>query len=348
MYEVSTANIRIDLASDTKTRPSQPMKDYMMNVEVGDEQVGEDPTVNRMLKKTCNILRKEDALFLPTGTMCNMIAIRGHCSWGDEIIADQTAHIRNFETGGSAALSGALIYPLNGRNGIYTVQQFQEAIRPKSHYHPQTSMVQIEQTTNLGGGTIWPLETIKNISEIAGNNNIKVHMDGARLFNAVVASGISATDYAQYTDTIWIDFSKGLGAPMGAVLCGTTEFITRVRRWKHQFGGAMRQAGIVAAAGEYALENNIDRLKMDHDHLNMLAEYLENVDGVEVKPYETNILFIDVEKSGKSAEQINNELMTHGLRFSVAGKNLMRIVTHLDVSREQIDETKEILDQVLG
>ncbi|MHA2029996.1 MAG: threonine aldolase family protein [Candidatus Kariarchaeaceae archaeon] len=347
MYEQSTAHIKIDLASDTKTRPSKAMKNYMMSVDVGDEQVGEDPTVNRMLKKTSSILGKEDALFLPTGTMCNMIAIKVHCNSGDEIIADKTAHIRNFETGGPAVHSGALIYPVEGKNGIFTPAQFLTAIRPESNYHPRTSLVQIEQTSNLGGGSIWPLEYIKEISDEARKRGIKVHMDGARLFNAVVESGISASEYAKFTDSVWIDFSKGLGGPMGGVLAGSHEFISKARRWKHLFGGAMRQAGIVAAAGEYALENNIEKLKIDHLNARIVSDYLNTVEGVELSPIQTNILFIDVEKLNVTAEKVNAELQKRGMRLSVSGKYKLRMVTHLDISRSQIDEAIEILSDIL-
>jgi threonine aldolase len=208
-------------------------------------------------------------------------------------------------------------------------------------------LVQIEQTSNLGGGSIWPLEYIKEISDEARKRGIKVHMDGARLFNAVVESGISASEYAKFTDSVWIDFSKGLGGPMGGVLAGSHEFISKARRWKHLFGGAMRQAGIVAAAGEYALENNIEKLKIDHLNARIVSDYLNTVEGVELSPIQTNILFIDVEKLNVTAEKVNAELQKRGMRLSVSGKYKLRMVTHLDISRSQIDEAIEILSDIL-
>lgn len=337
----------IDLSSDTKTKPSAGMRQAMFEAEVGDEQMGEDPTVNRLLEMVCKILDKEKALFLPSGTMCNQIAVRMHCQPGDEIIADETCHIRNFETGGFAALSGASLYPVRGERGIFTPQQFLDAIRYPSNYDPRTAMVTFEQTSNRGGGSVWPLEYIRAISEEAVERGIGRHMDGARLFNAVVKSGIPAREYASHVDSIWIDFSKGLGAPIGAALAGTEEFIEHARRWKHQFGGAMRQAGIVAAGAIYALDHNIERMQEDHDNADLLAEKLDALDGIRVGLHDTNMVFFDVQYLGVTAEEFNNKLSPYKLRFSVSDTYQLRAVTHLDVSREQVLETVEIVERVI-
>ncbi len=323
------------------------MREFMMAAEVGDELAGEDPTVNKLIEMVCNSLGQEDGIFLPTGTMCNQIALRTHCQHGDEIIADKTAHIRHNEVGGAAALSGAQIYPLDGNRGIFTPHQFIEAIRPYSNFQPISRLVVIEQTSNSGGGTVWPLKYIEEISKIAIENNIARHMDGARLFNAVVKDGISARKYCENFDTVWIDFSKGLGCPMGAVLTGTEEFIYKARRWKHQFGGAMRQAGIIAAAGIYALKHNIDRMAVDHNNASILAEQLQQIDCIRVEPVDTNMVFFDVSDLNLTGHEFNEMLKPQGLRFSVAGKYQIRAVTHLDVTKDQIEDAINIIKSVL-
>ncbi|MHA2250899.1 MAG: threonine aldolase family protein [Candidatus Kariarchaeaceae archaeon] len=338
---------RIDLYSDTKTRPSPEMREFMLNAEVGDELAGEDPTVNKLVEMTCERLGKEDGLFLPSGTMCNQIAIRTHCQPSDEIIADKTAHIIHYEVAGAAALSGSLISPLNGTKGVFTKEQFKDAIRQPNNYQPRTALVVMEQTSNSAGGTVWPLSSIKEVSQIADENNIAKHMDGARLFNAVVKDNVPAKTYAQYVDSVWIDLSKGLGCPVGAVLTGSKEFIQKARRWKHQFGGAMRQAGIIAAAGIYALENNIDRLAVDHSNAVLLADILQNIDGIMIDPFETNMVYFDIQGLGITSEELNDRIKPYGLRFSIAGKYRLRAVTHLDVNKDQIQEVGDILTEVL-
>lgn len=336
-------NIRIDLSSDTATKPTAAMREFMSKAEVGDEQRKEDPSVNRLVEMVRELLGKEDAIFLPSGTMCNEIAFRIHCRPGDEIILDKTSHPWHFETGGPAALSGALIYPLGGNRGIFTPDQVKDAIRPKNNHAPRSRVVSIEQTTNMGGGAVWPLATINEVYAIADELGLAKHMDGARLLNAVVASGVSAESFAKNTDSVWIDFSKGLGAPVGAALAGSKEFIAEAWRWKHQFGGAMRQAGIIAAAGIYALQHHVDRLAEDHTNAQILARGLADIDGIKVELVETNLVFFDISNLNISASQLNKNLIEHGVRLKSVGGNRLRAVTHLDVSQSQIQEALQVI-----
>jgi threonine aldolase len=330
--------IRIDLSSDTATRPTAAMRDFMARAQVGDEQQREDPTVNRLIQMVCDLLGKEDAIYLPSGTMCNAVALRTHCQPGDEIVMDETGHTRHFETGGPAALCGALAYPIPGQRGVFTAAQLRAAIRPPSNYHPRSRLVIVEQTSNMGGGSIWPLETIHEVCAVAGEHGLARHMDGARLLNAVVATGIPASDYAAPFDSVWIDFSKGLGAPIGAALAGSGDFIQQAWRWKHQFGGAMRQAGIIAAGAIYALEHHVDRLAEDHANAQALARGLASLDGIQVEPVDTNMVFFDVGGLGLDAEAFNSSLMARGVRISPVSGSRARAVTHLDVSAAQIEE----------
>lgn len=328
----------IDLFSDTVTRPTLEMRQSIINAEVGDEQLREDPSVNRLNKMVCVLLGKEDAVFLPSGTMCNQIAFRVHCSHGDEIIMDRSAHTRHYETGGPAALSGASMYPLEGERGIFTAAQVKEAIRPEGNHFPRSTALLVEQTSNLGGGSVWPMETIREVCAAAHDHGLACHMDGARLMNAVVAAGIPAREYAAPFDSLWIDFSKGLGAPVGAVLAGSSPFIQQAWRWKHQFGGAMRQAGIIAAAAVYALEHHVERLTEDHANARFLAKGLSEIQGLEVEPVETNMVFFDVSGLDLTAQQFQERALAQGVRFSTLGKTRVRAVTHLDVLRPQVEE----------
>jgi threonine aldolase len=339
-------DIRIDLFSDTITKPTPEMRKFMSEAEVGDEQQKEDPTVNALVEKVCELLGKEDAVFLPSGTMCNQIAFRVHCRPGDEIIMDETAHTRHYETGGPAALSGACMYPIQGRRGVFTATQMEAAVRPKSNHLPRSRVVLIEQTSNLGGGTVWPMETLQSVCIAAHRHGLICHMDGARLFNAVGATGLSAKAYCITFDSVWIDFSKGLGAPVGAALAGAKEFIEEAWRWKHQFGGAMRQAGIIAAGALYALNHHVDRLAEDHENARILAQGLAEINGIEVEPVESNLIFFDVAGLRTTAEAFNALLMERGTRISVLGRTRGRAVTHLDVSRAQVEEALKIIRAV--
>jgi threonine aldolase len=338
--------IRIDLYSDTLTKPTAEMRRFMSLAEVGDEQQKEDPTVNTLVNRVCDLLGTEDAVFLPSGTMCNQIAWRVHCRPGDEIIMDETSHTWHFETGGTAAHSGASIYPIRGEQGIFSAHQFKAALRPANNHFPRSRVALIEQTSNLGGGSIWPLDTIREVCAVAREHGLACHMDGARLLNAVVATGVSAKEYAAPFDSLWIDFSKGLGAPVGAALAGSKAFIEEAWRWKHQFGGAMRQAGIIAAGAVYALNHHIERLAEDHKNAQILFHGLAEIQGITVEPVETNLVFFDVSGLGITAEAFNTRLMEHGVRVSTLGESRVRAVTHLDVSRAQVEEALKIMRRV--
>ena len=348
MAEMS--EIRIDLHSDTQTRPTPGMREAIARAPVGDEQRDEDPSVNRLCSMACELLGKEAAVFLPSGTMCNEIAIVVHCRQGDEIIADRTAHIIIAEGAGPAVFAGTLVRPLEGPRGVYSAEQVEAAVREESRYAPRTALISVEQTSNGGGGTVWPLAAIESVADVACQHGIPLHMDGARLMNAVVASGVAARDYAKSFDSVWIDLSKGLGCPVGGVLAGSAEFVKRAWQWKQRMGGAMRQAGIVAAAGVYALENNVERLAEDHANARLLADRLAAVPGIVVEPeaVETNIVFFDVKGTGMTAADVYQALLERGVRIGRNAPYRMRAVTHLDVDRAGVEAAADALGAVVG
>src|SRR5215208_1769774 len=276
--------IDVDLSSDTQTRPSRATREFMCDAEVGDEQHGDDPTVNHLLEIVAELLGKEAAVFLPSGTMCNEIALKVHVRPGDEVLLDRTAHPIHFEAGGPGILSGAILTGLDGERGIFTPEQVEAAVHAPSRYAPRTRLLWVENTANLGGGAVWPIEQVRAVCDVARRHGLSTHMDGARLMNAVVASGVSTREYAAPFDSVWIDFTKGLGAPVGAALAGSRAFIEEAWRCKQQMGGAMRQAGIIAAAGVYALHHNVERLADDHANARLLAERLADLPGVSLDP----------------------------------------------------------------
>ena len=331
----------INLFSDTQTRPTPEMRRFMADADVGDEQRGEDPTVNLLQEMVAELLGKEAALFLPSGTMCNEISFAAWCRPGDEILMAATAHPLNLEGGGPAALAGAVITPLPGRRGMFTGERVESAIRPPDRYFPRTRAVSIEQTTNLGGGACWPLEEIESICSLAHGRGLVAHLDGARLLNAVVVSGVAASSYARHFDSAWIDLSKGLGAPVGAVLAGSADFVEEAWRFKQRWGGAMRQAGIIAAGGVYALRHHVDRLKEDHANAALLARGLAEMPGIELDPdiVDTNIVIFDVAGTGMmAAEFIARMKDEHDVLFSpLLGATSVRAVTHLDVTGAEVE-----------
>ncbi len=348
----SDAPPRIDLYSDTQTRPSPAMRQAIAEAEVGDEQRGEDPTVNRLQDRVADLLGKTRALFLPSGTMCNEIAYRVWARPGEEVILDRTAHALHFETGGPAALSGLMMRPLAGRRGIFDAAMVTAAVRPRDSRHaPRSALVSIEQTSNLGGGCIWPLEGIQAVAAAAREHGLPVHMDGARLLNAVVASNHAAADFAGPCDSVWIDLSKGLGCPVGAVLAGGEDFIEEAFRCKHQFGGAMRQAGIIAAAGVYALEHNVERLAEDHANAKRLAEGLADIAGISIAPdeVETNMVYFTVDPARMSAPDLAARLLAaHGVRVGAIDEKTLRAVTHLDVPAAGVAAAIQAVGDVLA
>ena len=336
------ATPRVDFYSDTVTRPTQAMRQAMAEAEVGNEQAGEDPTVNRLCEMTAELLGKEAAVFLPSGTMCNQISYRVWCNRGDEILLEKSSHALHFEVGGIAALAGAMTQAINGNRGLFTGDQVAQRIRdPHGHHTQRTALISVENTANMGGGTVWPIEQLRGVRAAAQAKGIPVHMDGARLPNAVVASGTAAADFAVQADSVWIDLSKGLGCPVGAVLAGTRKFIEKVWPFKHMYGGAMRQAGIIAAAGVYALEHHVDRLADDHANARRLAQGLATIEGISVNPNEvdTNMVFFDVAGLGTSAAAFAGRMLSeYGIRVGPMGPTLIRAVTHLDVDTSAVDE----------
>ncbi len=340
--------IEIDLSSDTVTRPTPEMRRFMCEAEVGDEQKHEDPTVNLLQEMVADLLGKEAAVFLPSGTMCNEIALRVHCRPGEEMLAHHTAHPIHFETGGPGALAGVNVRPLGGPHGQFDVAALEEGIRPDFRHYPRSRLVWVEQTSNLGGGSIWPLERVRAVTDVARRHRLATHLDGARLMNAVVASGIAARDWAAFFDSAWIDFTKGLGAPVGAALAGSREFIAEAWRLKQQMGGAMRQAGIIAAGGVYALRHHVKRLAEDHANARRLAEGLVGLPGVTLDPttVETNLVFVEL--SGRlDAPTVVARLLARGIRMGAVGPRTIRAVTHLDVSASQIERTLDATRAVL-
>ncbi|HEX6208509.1 MAG TPA: GntG family PLP-dependent aldolase [Actinomycetota bacterium] len=332
------AGIRVDLFSDTVTLPTEGMRKAIAEAEVGDEQKFEDPTVNLLQDRVADLLGAEAGLYMPSGTMCNEAAFAVHCRPGDEIIADRNAHPVIAEGGGPAVISGAMVQGIEGERGVFTAQQVREAIRPPLRLSPRSRVMSVENTSNYGGGRCWPIERIREVTAVAEEHGLAAHMDGARLLNAVVATGTAAAAYAEPFDTAWIDFSKGLGAPVGAVLVGSRDLIEEAWRWKQRLGGAMRQAGIVAAACVYALDHHVDRLADDHENARALAEGLADLPGVGLDPetVETNIVVFELE--GMPAERFAGRLLDeHGVRVSTLGPSIVRAVTHLDVDREGVE-----------
>ena len=331
--------IAVDLFSDTVTRPTPAMRRAMAEADVGDEQNREDPTVNHLQAMVAELLGKEAALFLPSGTMCNQVAFAVHCRSGDEILFHELAHPLLYEAGGPAALIGAVMRPLPGARGMYTAEQVRQAVRPRVHFMPRTRALSIEQTANIVGGVCWPLAQIEEVCAAGQAAGLACHMDGARLMNAVVASGTAAKAFAAPFDSVWLDLTKGLGAPVGAVLAGSRAFIEEAWVFKQRFGGAMRQAGIIAAAGIYALDHHVDRLAEDHERARALARGLAELPGIAVDAdrVETNIVIFDVRGTGLTAEEFGRRTERFGVRFTVLGPTLARAVLHLDVPSDGVE-----------
>src|SRR5437762_5482363 len=305
--------VRINLLSDTQPRPTQGMREAIARADVGDEQIGDDPTVNLLCERVADLLGKEAAVFMPSGTMCNVAATLVHCRPGDEILAHETAHIIAREGGAHAALGGFQITPLRGADGQFAPDTLRAALHPRSRYQPPQTVVSVEQTANIGGGTIWKKAALDEVVKIAKSNGLATHMDGARLLNATVTTGISARDMASGWDSAWIDFSKGLGAPIGAVIAGTREFIDEVWRWKQRLGGSMRQAGICAAACVHALDHHVDRLADDHANARALASGLSQINGIEVQQPETNLVFFKPDGAGVPGDKLVAALGKRGV-----------------------------------
>jgi len=338
----------IDLISDTVTRPSKGMLDAMMTAPLGDDVFGEDPTTNRLQSMAAQMFGKEAALFCPSGTMTNQIAIGVHVRPGDEVICSELAHIYLYEGGGIARNSGAQVHLLKGDFGRINANEVADAIRPGDSYYARTSLVSVEDTVNKGGGACYDFDEILGIKKVCTENNLKLHLDGARVFNSLVVSGMEKHLYAAPFDSISICLSKGLGAPVGSLLLGTKAFIAEAHRSRKVMGGGMRQAGILAAAGIYALENNINRLSEDHYRASILARALSESSFVKsVLPCPTNIVIFEL-KDGLHSDKVSSELRAAGLRGSTFGPKQMRLVTHLDFDENDLDEAINIIKSYNG
>ena len=341
--------VRVNLYSDTQTRPTAAMKRAMMEAEVGDEQAGLDPTVDALCARMAALLGTEAAMFLPSGTMCNRVALLTHCRPGDGVLAHEAAHILTAEGGGAAALGGVQIMPLAGARGQFDVATLEAALLPRARYAVPQTLVAVEQTSNLGGGSVWELPALRAVANWAHAHGMATHMDGARLLNAVVASGVPAAEMAAGYDSVWLDFTKGLGAPLGAVMCGSADFIDRAWVWKQRLGGALRQAGICAAACLYALDHHVARLADDHANASALARALAQIEGVAVEAPETNLVFLDTRATGLPAAELAARLRAQGVLVSAMGTWRVRACTHLDVDRAHVEfAASAVRDAVAG
>jgi threonine aldolase len=339
----------IDLRSDTVTKPTAAMRRVMAEAEVGDDVFGEDPSGNALQEKVAKLLGKEKALFVPSGTMANQLSIKSHTQPGDEVIIEATSHPYNFEGGAGAALSGIQFYCLKGVRGILDVSQIEEAIRPDDHHYPVTKLICLENTHNRGGGSIYPIEKMAEIYRLARSKELLVHLDGARLWNASIATGIKLHEYAQCADSVSVCLSKGLGAPVGSVVAGSKTFIDRVHRFRKMFGGGMRQVGIIAAAGIYALDHHLERLREDHRNAKHLASGMNEFKAVSIVPehVETNIIIFNLPGTGMTAYEVTEAMKKKGVLIHPVGKTQIRLVTHLDVNREDIETALKAFREVL-
>ncbi|MDF3047874.1 MAG: low specificity L-threonine aldolase [Candidatus Midichloriaceae bacterium] len=342
--------IKIDYFSDTNIIPSEEMLKYMMKAKVGNEAAGEDPTVNQLIEKVCHLLGKESAIFLPTGTMANTIAFRVHCDRpGDIVVLDETSHPLKVQSGSISGLAGATPYPISGIRGIYTKKQIEPIIKKGGGRNlPRIRLISIEQTTNFGGGAVWPIEQIEEVCSFARANQVRPHLDGARLFNAHVATQIPIKEYAKHFDSVYLDFAKGLGAPIGAILAGNRAFIEEAWYYKFQQGGAMHQSGILAASCIYALDNNIPKLLDDHKKSAMLAKGLSGISQIDIQPkdYLTNILFFKLQKTKFTVETFIQALRKENIRM-LAMEDKIRAIVHMGISEEDIKNTISVISKIL-
>ena len=341
---------KIDLRSDTVTKPTPAMREAMAQAEVGDDVYGEDPTVNRLEAIAAELLGKEAAVFVPSGVMGNQLAIRLHTRPGDEVIVDSTSHLIRYEGGSASSLSGVQLCCVPGDRGRLSPESVKAAIRPKNLHYPPTTLVCLEQTHNVGGGSIYPLETIHRITEVGRTHGLALHLDGARLFNAVVKTGVSAADFALPFDTVSFCLSKGLGAPVGSMVVSDAARVQILRRLRKVFGGGMRQVGILAAAGVYALEHHIARLAEDHVNAHYLATLLQDIPGVviDVMAVETNMVMFQVPRSSKSTDMLLADCREAGVLLNAMGDRAFRVVTHLDVNHEDMVVAGRIFSRVFS
>ena len=334
----------IDLRSDTVTRPTPAMLQAMMQARVGDDVFGEDPSINQLEAMAAQLFGMEAALYCPSGTMSNQIAIKCHTVPGDEVICEKNSHVYIYEGGGIAFNSGSQVRALEGERGHITADQVSDAINPDDVHKARTSLVCLENTGNRGGGSCYDLEEITKIRQVCEDNQLRLHLDGARLFNALVAKKQTALSYGRAFDSISVCLNKGLGCPIGSILLGPAPYIRQARRVRKVFGGGMRQAGFMAAAGIYALEHHIDRLAEDHAHARQIAAALEKKDFVtSILPVETNIIIFEVEAS-VCAKQLAAQLKEQDILSIAIASNQLRFVTHLDITPEMVQRTIGVLE----
>ncbi|TWT40287.1 L-allo-threonine aldolase [Phycisphaerae bacterium RAS1] len=340
----------VDLRSDTVTKPTPAMRAAIAAAEVGDDVLGDDPTVIALQERAAALLGKEAALYVPSGSMANQIAIRCFTEPGDEIICDVTTHSYNYETGGPAALSGCSMRFIEGPRGIFSPRDVVGCLRPNSMHFARSRLVIIENTNNRGGGSVWPAAAVAAVAETAHEHGLSVHLDGARLMNACAASGLKPTDYTQHVDSVSMCFSKGLGAPVGSIVAGTRAFFQRAQRFRKMFGGAMRQAGLLAAAAIYALDHNVTRLAEDHANARFFAEAIAGLPGIRLDPreVETNIVIFGVSAELGAAQEFVDRLRERGVWMFATGADKVRAVTHLDVTRGQIERALGVFREVCG
>ncbi|MGB7621748.1 MAG: GntG family PLP-dependent aldolase [Terriglobia bacterium] len=342
-------NSWIDLRSDTVTRPTREMREAMMNAEVGDDVYMEDPTINHLQERAAEIFEREAALFVPTGTMGNQIAVKIHSQSGSEVILEESGHIFNYEMATMSSFSGALGRPIRGEDGVITWDQIKKHVRPNIYYVAPTSLITLENTHNMAGGTIYPQAEAENICDHAHEARLPVHLDGARIFNASVATGKSVADLTRKFDSIMFCLSKGLGAPVGSLLVGSRAFIEKARVYRKALGGGMRQVGVLGAAGLIALEKHPPKLSVDHAHAKRLATALATLPGIKINPakVQTNILVFDISATGLDTPEFSKRLKERGVLANGIDATHMRMVTHYDVSRDDIEKTIQIAGSLL-
>jgi threonine aldolase len=339
----------IDLRSDTVTRPTPAMRQAMANAEVGDDVLGDDPTVIALQDRIAEIMGKEAACFVPSGTMANQCAIRAHTEPGDEVIAHKDSHIIHYETGAPAALSGVMVRPLDGEAGLFDSEDVEHALRPDNCHSPRSRLLIVENTHNRGGGSVWPLEQIQRVTAIARKSGLRTHLDGARVWNACAATGVTPVEYAGSFDTLSCCFSKGLGAPVGSAVCGDKATISRVHRFRKMFGGAMRQSGVLAAAARHALEHHRERLSEDHANARLLGELLREIPGVVIPlAVETNMVFFDLAPKLGSGADFCAKLKSRDVWMLPTAPQRVRAVCHLDVDRGMIQRAAEVIRELAG
>jgi threonine aldolase len=339
----------VDLRSDTVTRPTAGMRAAMAAADVGDDVFGEDPTVNRLEERVADFLGKEAAIFVPSGTMSNQIAVRIHTRPGDELLCDGNCHIFQYEAGAPAALSGVTCRTFAGEDGILDLSQLEGEIHPDNQHLTVTRLICLENTHNRGGGKVYPLEKIAAISQWARQNELAMHLDGARLWNAIVATGVSGKEWGRHFDTVSVCFSKGLGAPVGSALAGSRELIAKARRVRKMFGGGMRQAGVLAAAALHALDHHIDRLRDDHENAQIFAAAVRSCPALKLVPdaVETNLVWFRIDPAAGDAHELTRRLAERGIHVHPLGSHTLRACTHLDVSAAEVRRAAETLVDIM-